>query len=586
MLRVKIVCTIGPASRETDVLTQIVEAGMNVARLNMSHGTHEYHSGTIERIRSISEKLQKPIAIMCDLQGPKLRVGKMQEGGVRLRAGETVTLTTDDVIGVPGTIPIQHEGLPAAVHPRERILIDDGLLELEVEGADEKTITARVVVGGLLLDTKGMNLPDGSLNIPAMTDKDRQDVRFALEHQVDWIALSFVRQGTEVLELRALILNQSAYGRPTPIIAKIEKPEAVANIDAVINASDAIMVARGDLGIETSPEAVPTIQKTIIAKCMKAAKPVITATQMLDSMIRNPRPTRAEASDVANAVLDGSDAIMLSGETASGAYPIESVRTMVRIAEEAERLNQSVRPVHEKPGIFTASGAICQAAMHAAAAVNARAIVAPTVSGATAKLIAAFRPNVPLVAVTPSPMVQRQLALYWGTYPLLTKRLSNTDEVVNDAIYAAQDHGYVGQGDTVVLTAGVVGSVRSATNLMMIRTIEQVLARGTGLGQREVAGRLVCVEPPVSEEMPIGPQDILVVRKLDRNSVKLLQRAGGLITEEGGLDSIGAIAAVEMGVPAIIGVTEGFDQLETDMTAIMDTITGQVVRWKRPRDLL
>lgn len=584
MLRVKIICTVGPASREVDTLTAIAEAGMNVARLNMSHGTHEYHNGTIERVRTVSERLDKPIAILADLQGPKLRVGKMQEGGVPLEEGEELVLTTDDIIGEPGRVPVQYSELPQAVEPGHRILLDDGMLELEVVETSATEIKTRVIIGGVLKDSKGVNLPDGSPNIPALTEKDLEDVRFALSHQVDWIALSFVRSAAEVLQLKEIIHEYSTFGRTTPVIAKIEKPEAIENIDAIIQAADGIMVARGDLGIETSPETVPTVQKMIINKCHRAARPVITATQMLDSMIRNPRPTRAEASDVANAVLDGSDAIMLSGETAAGSYPVESVNTMVKIAREAEKVRKAtnITVTHEKPTIFTASGAICHAAMQTAEDVKAKAIVAPSVSGATARLIAAFRPDVPLVAVTPSPMVQRRLCLYWGTYPLLTQRLSNTDEVVTDAIAVAQKHGYVSEGDTVVLTAGVVGSVRSATNLMMIRTIEQVLARGTGLGQREVAGTLIHVQPPLTdEELTVGPQDIVYGESIDRSCLRVIQRAGGLITADPGLDSPGAMAAVELGIPAVIGVGDGIKNLTPGDKVILDTTTGRVIKWNK-----
>src|SRR5690606_25838969 len=331
-----------------------------------------------------------------------------------------------------------------------------------------------------------------------------------------------------------------AFGRVPPVVSKIEKPEAIRNIDAIIHASDAIMVARGDLGSEVPTETVPMIQKQIISTCLAAAKPVITATQMLDSMIRNPRPTRAEASDVANAVLDGSDAIMLSGETATGSYPVEAVQTMVKIAEEAERalLSTDTRGRYAAPEIYTAAGAVCHAAMQTANELNAKAIIAPTISGATARFIASFRPMVPVIAVTPSPMVQRQLCMHWGTYPLLTRRLSNTDEVINDAIHVALGSGMVNPGDTVVLTAGVVGSVRSGTNLMMVRTIERVLAQGTGLGQREIAGRIVSIDSPINGSTPeIGPHDIIFARTIDRSCVQLLQRAGGLITTEGGLDS-------------------------------------------------
>jgi len=585
MLRVKIVCTIGPASREMSILRQIVEAGMNVARLNLSHGTHDYHAETIERVRTVSEQLQKPIAILADLQGPKLRTGKMQEGGVPLEKGQELILTIDDVIGVPGRVPIQYKDLPRNVQPGERILLDDGMLELEVLEASETEIRTLVLLTGVLGSNKGMNLPDASLDIPALTAKDLEDVKFAMERQADWIALSFVRKAHEVMELKSIIQANSSFGRTIPVIAKIEKPDAVRNIDAIIEASDAIMVARGDLGIETSPETVPTVQKMLINKCHIAAKPVITATQMLDSMIRNPRPTRAEASDVANAVLDGTDAIMLSGETASGSYPVEAVATMVKIAEEAERLMVSNVGKYKfsEPRVFSAAGSICHAAVYTAVETKARAIIAPTVSGSTARLMAGFRPQVPLVAVTPSPMVQRQLALYWGTYPLLTKRLSNTDEVVNDAINVAQAKGFIGEGDTVVLTAGVVGNVRNATNLLMVRRIDRILARGMGIGQREVAGTIVTINPPVAEndEPLIGPQHIIFTDHVDRTCIRLLRRAGGLITRQGGADSPSAIAAVELGLPAIIGVEGAVGELVDGLSVIINASAGQVSEWRK-----
>lgn len=585
MLRVKIVCTIGPASRELPILRRIAAAGMNVARLNMSHGTHEYHAETIERVRIVSEQIQKPIAILADLQGPKLRTGKMREGGVPLVQDEELLLTTEEIIGEPGRVPIQYKDLPKAVKPGERILLDDGMLELEVLETGATEIRTRVILTGLLQSNKGMNLPDASLDIPALTEKDIEDVKFALDHQVDWVALSFVRKAHEVLELKSIIQNYSTFGRITPVIAKIEKPDAVKNIDSIIEAADGIMVARGDLGIETNPETVPGVQKTLISKCLIAAKPVITATQMLDSMIRNPRPTRAEASDVANAVLDGTDAIMLSGETASGQFPVEAVTTMAKIAEEAERLRSSLgqKIKYSEPRVFSAAGAICHAAVYTATETNAKAIIAPTVSGSTAKLMASFRPEVPLIAVTPSPMVQRQLALFWGTYPLLTKRLSNTDEVVTDAINMAHAKGYIGEGDTVVLTAGVVGNVRSATNLMMVRRIDRVLVRGAGIGGREVAGILLKINPPItnSEEILVGPQHIIFTDRVDRSCISLLRRSGGLITIQGGMDSPGAVAAVELGLPAIIGIEGNLDELVDGMSAILDASTGQLSEWKK-----
>ncbi len=582
MLRTKIVCTIGPAVREPDILANLILAGMDVARLNFSHGTHDYHRESIRLIRSISQELRKPVAILADLQGPKLRVGKMQPGGVPLKPGEDLVLTTEDIMGGPGRVPIQYADLPRQVQKGERILIDDGLLEIEVVSASKTEIQTKVIIGGTLNDNKGMNLPSASLDIPALTVKDREDVRFALEHQVDWIALSFVRSDVEVLELKSIVKERATFGRVTPIIAKIEKPEAVDNIVQIVKAADGIMVARGDLGIETSPEAVPMAQKMIIKACNEAGKPVITATQMLDSMVRNPRPTRAEASDVANAVLDGTDALMLSNETATGAYPVLAVQTMVKIAEEAERVRQmkqdDMLDLHKK--VVNIAGAVCHATVQTAKDVQAAAILAPTASGFTAGMLARFRPSVPIIAVTPSPMAQRRLCLYWGVTALLSKRLNSTDEVVEDAIRVARENGFVKEGETVVITAGMVSGVPRMTNLLTVRTVERILAEGTGLGQRKVAGRLVHLKMPVDpKKVNVGPDDIIFADYTDGSCVPLLQRVGGLITREGDIDSFSAMAAIELGVPAVIGVQGKLDDLVDGRRIILDAKQGKVYEW-------
>jgi len=473
MLRTKIVCTIGPASRAPEMLRELMLAGMDVARLNFSHGDQAYHGENIKRIRAAADEVGKPIAILTDLQGPKLRGGEMEGEGVLLASGEEVILTTRPIVGHPGQVPVQYAHLPREVEPGDRILIDDGLLELEVLSAGETDIACRVIAGGLLKSNKGMNLPRASHAIPAITDKDREDLRFVLEQQVDWVALSFVRHSGEVRELKGMIRELSDFGNPVPVVAKIEKPEAVDDIDGIIEAADAIMVARGDLGIETSPEAVPIVQKMIIAKCNAVGKPVITATQMLDSMIRNPRPTRAEASDVANAILDGTDAIMLSGETAVGKYPLESVRTMVRIAQEAERgwMEGLAKPRPLFGPATSTADAVGHAAREMAWDLRAAAIITPTISGHTARLISKYRPHCPIIAVTPSPRVQRQLALYWGIYALLCRRAESTDEIIAGAVRAAQEHGLVKRGDVVVITAGAAGSEPGTTDIIKVQVV-------------------------------------------------------------------------------------------------------------------
>lgn len=581
LLRTKIVCTIGPASREPEQLTQLIRAGMDVARLNFSHGDHASHAETIRRIRQVASEEGKAIAILGDLQGPKLRVGVMQEGGVSITTGESLVMTTDDIIGAPGRVPIQYDLLPQMLEPGDRILIDDGLLEVTVERIEGNDIVTRVVTGGVLNSNKGMNLPRAAVSIPAITDKDREDLAFMIEQGLDWIALSFVRGSQEVWDLKGYIRQLSAFGRQTPVIPKIEKPEAISNIDEIIEAADGIMVARGDLGIELSPEAVPMLQKQIIAKCNMVGKPVITATQMLDSMIRNPRPTRAEASDVANAILDGSDAIMLSGETASGKYPLQAVQTMVRIAQEAERvqLHGQRRQLAAKAG-RTFAEAVSHASVETALDLSAAAIITPTVSGSTARSVSRFRPPCPIVAVTPSPFAQRELVLFWGVYPLLSQRGATTDAVIADAVETAQAAGYVKEGDVLIVTGGSVEGGGGTTNLMKVHLIERVLAHGLGLGDRKVIGRVRRLESPAPDNPDIHPEDIIVAGKTDRSFLPALHRAAGLITADTRPDSHCRLAALEMGLPAIVGVTEGIEGLKDGMHVVMDAKRGLV--YERP----
>ncbi len=469
MLRTKIVCTIGPASREPEVLVRLIEAGMDVARLNLSHGDHATHEENIHRIRAASEQTGHPVGILIDLQGPKLRVGEMPPGGVRLDVGTGVTLTTAPILGEPGRVPVQFTELPRVVRPGDRVLLDDGLLELRVRSVREDEVICEVITGGVLTSHKGMNLPQVPLDVPTITEKDREDLRFAIAHQADWIALSFVRTADDVRDLKAMIEALCGSEPPPPVVAKVEKPEAVANMDEITAVADAVMVARGDLGIETLPEAVPMIQKAIIAQCNQAGIPVITATQMLESMIHNPRPTRAEVSDVANAVLDGTDAVMLSGETAIGIYPVEAVRTMACIAQEAERCLPSISRAPRQPRVV--AEAVAHAGVDLATLLEARAILAPTVSGYTARLLSRLRPCCPILAVTPDPMVQRQLTLHWGIEPLLSPRATDTDSMIADAVRVAREHGYVRQGDLVVITAGTAGSAPGTTDFVKVQVI-------------------------------------------------------------------------------------------------------------------
>lgn len=473
MRRTKIVCTIGPASESEETLRRLIEAGMDVARLNLSHGDQAWHSAAVRRIRALSAAMDRPIGILWDLSGPKLRVGKMQEGGVELVPGQEIALTTRPILGRPGEVPVQYAHLPEHVRPGERILMDDGLLEVQVLETAGTEVRARVITGGILRSNKGLNLPNASLAIPAITPKDRDDLRLGLSLGVDWVAISFVRTAAEVRELKALIRGYAPNAPQTPVISKIEKPEAIQNIDSLVEESDGIMVARGDLGIETSPEEVPIMQKRIIYKCNLAGKPVITATQMLESMIHSPRPTRAEASDVANAILDGTDAVMLSGETAAGEYPVEAVETMARIALSAEREARGRWQArrHMPVQCCSIAEAVSHASTETAANLGAAAIIAPTVSGYTGYMVAKFRPEAPIVAVTPSQETQRRLTLVWGVCPLLAKRTENTDEMTADAMRVAVAYGCVKPGDLVVLTGGTAGSTPGTTNMMTVRVV-------------------------------------------------------------------------------------------------------------------
>jgi len=578
MLRTKIVCTIGPASRSPEMLRALVTSGMNVARLNFSHGDYEVHGENVSRIRDAAEEVGLPVAILMDLQGPKLRVGQMEGEGVPLRQDEEVTLTSRTVIGKPGLVPVQYKQLPTLVEPGDRILLDDGLLELVVIEASDTDMRCRVVVGGVLQSNKGLNLPRAHTSIPAITEKDKKDLLFALEQGADWIALSFVRNANEVISLQEMVRRNSPFGRPTPVIAKVEKPEAMQNIDAIIAAADGVMVARGDLGIEASPEEVPLMQKIIIQKANAAGRPVITATQMLDSMMRNPRPTRAEASDVANAVLDGSDALMLSGETTIGHYPLEAVRTMARIIERTEvELHQRIA---RAPSLRSRKGSIAEAVSHAtretAQDLEAAAIITPTVSGHTAKMVAKYRPQAPIIAVTPSPMVQRQLCLYWGVYPLLAERTDNTDQMLSDAVNTARERGLVQSGDLVVVTGGAAGSAPGTTNLIKVQVIERILATGTGYGSKIVHGHALLIGDELPDEDQIRPNDILVAKITTREFVPLAQRSAGLLVVEGGERSHAAQMALELGLVAIIGAEDACSVLDDRQAITLDPVNGLV----------
>src|SRR6185369_8910777 len=450
--KAKIVSTLGPSSSTIEQITRLVDAGVDIFRLNFSHGSNDDKARVIGMIRTVAERRKKALGILADLQGPKIRTGRMESGALPLRKGDSIAITTDEVLGRKGLISTIYQSLPTDVKPGSRILLDDGLIEFKVHSVSGNTVHCTVVEGGILKDLKGINLPGVNVSSPSLTEKDRKDLAFCLEKRVDYIALSFVRKAEDVEELKRII---SDHGLSIPVVAKIEKPEAIRNFDAILKATDAVMVARGDLGVEINAEKVPLIQKTIIQKCNEAGKPVITATQMLESMILHPRPTRAETSDVANAIMDGTDAVMLSGETASGAYPVEAVRTMVKIACDVEgsSLWQRPAPTGSHKGI-TVAGAVAEAACLAAAAVNAKAIVVFTQSGGTAALIAKNRPQLPIIAFASSEEIRRRLSLFWGVRSQPVGAMSNTDQQISLVEKTLLETGFK-VGDLVVITMGV-----------------------------------------------------------------------------------------------------------------------------------
>jgi pyruvate kinase len=468
----KIVATVGPATSSTERLRDLMAAGTDVFRLNFSHGEHEEKATIIERIREISRQQQRAVAILGDLQGPKIRTGKMRGGRMQLFAGEEVTVTTRELLGADNLIPTTYRRLPVDVIPGNHILLDDGLLELEVVAVSAEEVRCRVLVGGELKDNKGINLPGVAVSAPALTEKDLLDLEFCIEHQVDYIALSFVRSADEVSRLKLLLADRQA---GCHVIAKIEKPEAVACFDEILQVADGIMVARGDLGVEIRPEKVPLIQKEIIRKCNRAGKPVITATQMLESMVHNPRPTRAETSDVANAILDGTDAVMLSAETASGKYPIEAVSLMVRVALDVEgdpELTARVfQPTPEVHGYRSLPDAIGQAACRVAENLQAAGILAFTQTGKTVGLVTKYRPRIPIFAVTPSQAVRRRLALYAGVRSIRVDIEGDTENQIRAVEEAVLGGGFLQRGDVVVITMGSPVSAPGTTNLLKVHRL-------------------------------------------------------------------------------------------------------------------
>ncbi len=468
--KTKIVCTIGPASHGLDSLRELVQAGLDVARLNFSHGTHEEHGERIRMIRQIEAECHRYIPIMLDTKGPELRIGRFSSGPVTLEPGQPFTITTEPVAGGPEVVSINYPGLPLIVAPKDRLLLDDGLLELEVTAIRGPAVECNVVVGGQLSDRKRVSIPGRRLNLPTLSADDKNDLLFGIKNGVDMVAASFMRSAADVQQVKSFLAE---HGSTCPVIAKIESREGIENLDGILRAADGLMVARGDLGVEMPAEDVPIIQKQMIQKCRRAGKPVITATQMLDSMIRNPSPTRAEVSDVANAVFDGTDAVMLSGETASGMYPVESVRTMARIAERTEMALQYTDAAPQRTGSASMpiTDAIGHATVQIAAELRAAAIITSTKSGWTARMISKHRPRTMIIAVATDLHITRTLNLLWGVYPILGEDIATTDKMIVTAVNKAVESGYARPGDTVIITAGVPLGASGTTNLIKVHEV-------------------------------------------------------------------------------------------------------------------
>jgi pyruvate kinase len=464
----KIVCTIGPATRATRMIRKLMQAGMDVARLNFSHGTHEEHAQSIAMLRDVAMEQKKPIAILADLQGPKIRTGALAGGGnVLLRAGQRFVITTAKVLGDSTRVNTTFSPMPREVGKGDRILLSDGLIELRVESTNHSEVICQVANGGFLGEHKGINLPGVKLHVPALTDKDRADLRFALSRGADYIAVSFVRQPEDVALAKTLVKRA---GKNTPVIAKLEKPEAIENLDEILRISDGVMVARGDLGVEMNPERVPVVQKNIIARARECRRPVITATQMLESMTENPRPTRAEASDVANAIFDGSDAVMLSAETATGKYPVEAVAMMARIIEEAEAsIHEFPRPAGSEK--LKIAETVAELVCHASRELHMKLIAVFTHSGFTARLVSRYRPLVPIIAFSPEAETRRRMALLWGVTPRSIVDIKKIDALPGIAEKRLMEERLVRKGDVIALVAGTPMGVRGTTNIMKFHVI-------------------------------------------------------------------------------------------------------------------
>lgn len=576
--KTKIVATIGPASESEEMLKKLIKQGVNVCRLNFSHGDHSEHQKRIDTIKKVREELGIPVAIMLDTKGPEIRLGDFKEGIVEIKQGQEFTLTTRDILGDETIIGVSYKDMPNDVSVGGIILIDDGLIEFRVKEITGTEILMEALNEGTLKNHKGVNVPNVNINLPAITEKDISDIIFGIKNDVDFIAASFVRKATDVNDIRRVLEDNG--GLNIDIISKIENQQGLDNIEEIIHVSDGIMVARGDLGVEVATEEIPLIQKDLIRKCNIAGKPVITATQMLDSMIRNPRPTRAEVTDVANAIIDGSSAVMLSGETAAGKYPLEAVRTMYNIAINIENSLDYKEMLKNKSigNEISTTNAISKATVNTAADLGAKAIITATSSGYTSKAISKFRPKAPIIAATTKENVMRKMALEWGVYPVLAPESNSTDEVIDLSIQATMEAGYVEEGDLVVITAGIPVGLAGTTNMIKVHTIGKVITTGMGIGNKVGTGRIVIGNSEDELLSTFEDGDILVCKASHKDMVKFMERASAIIAEEGGLTSHAAIVGLNLNKATVVGVEDATSIFKDGDIVTVDSSTGQIYK--------
>lgn len=576
MRKTKIICTIGPTSEDEGVMRELIKNGMNAARLNFSHGDYEEHGKRIDIVKKLRKEITAPIAIILDTKGPEIRIGDFINKEIELIEGQEFTVTTRNIEGDHSICSVSYETLHLDVKVGGYILINDGLLGLKIEKIEGQDIHCRVLNNAVISNHKNVCVPNVVVNLPAVTEKDIEDIKFGVEQGVDMVAASFVRKASDVVEIRRVL--EKFGGDGILIISKIENHEGVENIDEIIKYSDGIMVARGDLGVQMPTEDIPIIQKMIIEKCNRAGKPVITATQMLDSMIRNPRPTRAEASDVANAIFDGTDAIMLSGETASGKYPVEAVTVMAKIAEKAESVLDYEELLHKKRKLhqlLTVPDAVCSSAVTTAMELNASAIITATQSGLSARMVSKYRPKSEIIATTPDWNVARKLSIVWGVRPIIVEKMVSTDEVILKSVTEAEKQGVVKKGDMVVIAAGIPIGYTGTTNFMKVHIVGDVLVKGKGAGTAAY-GNACVVNSPQEAEALLTTGDILVVKKLEKEYVKFLDRISGIIAEEGGMTSHIAVECIGRGIAIISGADGATDIIKTGTFITMHTRIGTV----------